>query len=166
MRYWIAAFLAVTIAMLVALLALLSLAKYCSLEQPIAKFEQGSKPNGSDNHAKGPETGEAAANTNEADRKRPLGTFDLQITAPNKIEGNYYAQNGEGEKSNWVNKFVCDLKAGELSLLSSLLPSLFLPDCFGLRPTCSVRLPANFAPSRYRQPACLYVLFWLPMLIL
>jgi hypothetical protein len=42
---------------------------------------------------------------------QPSATFDLRVTNPNTIEGNYYAP-----KDNWTRNFFCETKLGEFAL--------------------------------------------------
>jgi hypothetical protein len=58
---------------------------------------------------------QSAAPRGKASNK-PTASFDLRITEPNKIEGNYYGTEGNREISNWRRNFWCDTKVGEFSI--------------------------------------------------
>jgi len=63
-----------------------------------------------------------AESRNLADKKYgKLVIFELRVTEQHKIEGQYYAQDGEGEEQSWVHKFICEIKIGEFSVAAFTL---------------------------------------------
>src|SRR5271154_5372718 len=82
----------------VASLAFVVLANSCSSPEPLIKAEGPMKPEGANKNAENSESGEQRAAPNDPQRTKPSGTFELQITVPNKIEGRYYREKSEGDK--------------------------------------------------------------------
>jgi hypothetical protein len=116
LRYLGAALVAVIGASAFGWVSFLVLEQKCSLEQPKPKIETHLQKDGANQNNEGSHTAEKAPEANEANAQRPSGTFQLQVTDSNKIEGSYYTQASDGEKGDWVNKFICEAKLGELSL--------------------------------------------------
>ncbi|MEI8275865.1 MAG: hypothetical protein WCG00_07730 [Hyphomicrobiales bacterium] len=85
------------------------LKNYCSLQQ----HREYENPNGartSEQHA--PPQGQ---------QSDPTATFNLSVTDKGKIEGRYYAKDKPKEKEDWTEKFWCDAKIGEFSLVAFTL---------------------------------------------
>ena len=93
----------------------MSLAKVCSSDGPIIKFDSPLKPNGTNDNG---EHSDASKNNTApiGDKTEPAATFNLRITEPNKIEGCYYSENDDRKKSNWSQSFICETKVGEFAI--------------------------------------------------
>jgi hypothetical protein len=78
-------------------------------------------PNYSVNSGHNENSGSSGPSENDSSQKtkqgNPSGLFELRITAPGTIKGNYQAEGDNKEQPNWTEKFWCDAKLGEFALV-------------------------------------------------
>lgn len=110
---------ALAIAVGIAAVTFYVLQNACSSGNAFVKTENTTQPERPNEDAKNPDSTDKSGSPN-GEYAKPA-TFEFRVTEPDKIEGRYHAKESGGNESEWVHKFICEIKIGEFSVAAFTL---------------------------------------------